>query len=187
MDYLKTYEFWKNDPFFDEATRAELAALTDEKEIKERFYKDLEFGTGGLRGIIGAGSNRINKYNVRRATTGFAQFLLEKYGEEAKKRGIAVAFDCRNFSREFAKETALTMAALGIPVDLYTILSATPLLSFTVRYLNCVGGVVITASHNPAEYNGYKAYDETGCQLLPDDADRVIAKVNAVDIRSTKV
>ncbi|MBR6352011.1 MAG: phospho-sugar mutase [Firmicutes bacterium] len=187
MDYLKTYEFWKNDPFFDEATRAELAALTDEKEIKERFYKDLEFGTGGLRGIIGAGSNRINKYNVRRATTGFAQFLLEKYGEEAKKRGIAVAFDCRNFSREFAKETALTMAALGIPVYLYTILSATPLLSFTVRYLNCVGGVVITASHNPAEYNGYKAYDETGCQLLPDDADRVIAKVNAVDIRSTKV
>lgn len=187
MDYLKTYEFWKNDPFFDEETRAELAALTDEKEIKERFYKDLEFGTGGLRGIIGAGSNRINKYNVRRATTGFAQFLLEKYGEEAKKRGIAVAFDCRNFSREFAKETALTMAALGIPVYLYTILSATPLLSFTVRYLNCVGGVVITASHNPAEYNGYKAYDETGCQLLPDDADRVIAKVNAVDIRSTKV
>ncbi len=186
MDYLKTYEFWKNDPFFDEATRAELSALTDEKEIKERFYKDLEFGTGGLRGIIGAGSNRINKYNVRRATTGFAQFLLEKYGEEAKKRGIAVAFDCRNFSREFAKETALTMAALGIPVYLYTILSATPLLSFTVRYLNCVGGVVITASHNPAEYNGYKAYDETGCQLLPDDADRVIAKVNAVDIRSTK-
>ncbi len=186
MDYLKTYEFWKNDPFFDEETRAELAALTDEKEIKERFYKDLEFGTGGLRGIIGAGSNRINKYNVRRATTGFAQFLLEKYGEEAKKRGIAVAFDCRNFSREFAKETALTMAALGIPVYLYTILSATPLLSFTVRYLNCVGGVVITASHNPAEYNGYKAYDETGCQLLPDDADRVIAKVNAVDIRSTK-
>ena len=187
MDYRETYELWKNDPFFDEETRAELAALTDEKEIKERFYKELEFGTGGLRGIIGAGSNRINKYNVRRATTGYAQFLLEKFGEDAKKRGIAVAFDCRNFSREFARETALTMAAFGIKVYLYTILSATPLLSFTVRHLGCVGGVVITASHNPAEYNGYKAYDETGCQLLPDDADNVIAKVGAVDIRSTKV
>lgn len=187
MGYRESYEFWKNDPFFDKETRAELAAITDEKEIKERFYRELEFGTGGLRGIIGAGSNRINKYNVRRATTGFARFLLEKYGEDAKRRGIAVAFDCRKYSRDFARETALTMAAFGIKVYLYTILSATPLLSFTVRRLNCVGGVVITASHNPAEYNGYKAYDETGCQLLPDDADNVISKVGAVDIRSTEV
>lgn len=187
MDYRKTYELWKSDPFFDEETRAEIAALTDEKEIRERFYKDIEFGTGGLRGILGAGSNRMNKYNIRRASTGFAKHLLEKFGDEAKKRGVAVAFDCRNFSEEFAKETALTMAYFGIPAYLFDRLSATPLLSFTVRDLGCVGGIVITASHNPPEYNGYKAYDETGCQLLPDDADKVTENFKAVDIRSTRV
>ena len=184
-DYREKYEFWKNDGFFDEETRAELAALTDEKEIEDRFYKDLEFGTGGLRGILGAGSNRMNKYNVRKATTGFGLFLLEKWGDEAKTRGIAIGHDCRNFSAEFAREVALTMNALGIPAYLYPTLSATPLLSFTVRHLDCVGGVEITASHNPSIYNGYKAYDETGCQLGIEDADAVIAKVNATDITRT--
>ncbi len=185
-DYRKVYEFWKTDAFFDEETHRELASLTDEKEIEERFYKNLEFGTGGLRGIIGAGSNRINRYNVRRATTGFANFLLEKFGDEAKKKGVAVAFDCRNFSREFASETALTFAYCGIPAYLFDCLSATPLLSFTVRELGCCGGVVITASHNPKEYNGYKAYDETGCQLGPVDAAKVIDHVEAVDITTTR-
>lgn len=184
-DYREKYEFWKNNKFFDEETRLELAAISDEKEIEERFYKDLEFGTGGLRGILGAGSNRMNKYNIRKATTGFGLFLLEKWGDEAKARGIAIGHDCRNYSPEFAREVALTMNALGIPAYLYPTLSATPLLSFTVRHLNCVGGVEITASHNPSIYNGYKAYDETGCQLGIEDADAVIAKVNAVDITKT--
>ncbi|HQC35473.1 MAG TPA: phospho-sugar mutase, partial [Bacillota bacterium] len=158
-NYRDIYEFWKNDSFFDEQTRAELAAISDEKEIEERFYRDLSFGTGGLRGIIGAGSNRMNRYTVRRASTGFARFLLDKFGEDAKKRGVAIARDSRNFSAEFAEETALTMCAMGIPAYLFDELSSTPLLSFTVRELGCVGGVVITASHNPKEYNGYKAYD----------------------------
>lgn len=188
MDYKKVYEFWKTDNFFDNDTKAELAALTDEKEIEDRFYRDLEFGTGGLRGILGAGSNRMNKYNVRRATTGFAQFLKEAFGEEAARdRGLAIAFDCRNGSREFAKAAALTMAAAGIKAYLFTILSATPLLSYTVRKLGCVGGVVVTASHNPKEYNGYKAYDSTGCQLGLEDAAAVIEKVGKVDITSTVV
>ncbi|MBR5755971.1 MAG: phospho-sugar mutase, partial [Firmicutes bacterium] len=185
MGYKDTFEIWKNDPFFDEKDREELAKLTDEKEIEDRFYRDLEFGTGGLRGVLGVGSNRMNKYNIRRATTGFADFLLDKWGDEAKKRGVAVAFDCRNGSKEFALETALTMNAKGIPAYLYDQLSATPLLSWTVRYLGCVGGVVVTASHNPKEYNGYKAYDETGAQLFPDDADAVIECVEKVDVRKT--
>jgi len=185
MGYKETYEIWKTDPFFDEADRKELEALTDEKEIEDRFYRDLEFGTGGLRGVLGVGSNRMNKYNIRRATTGFGNFLLKKWGDDAKKKGVAVAFDCRNGSKEFALETALTMNALGIPAYLYDQLSATPLLSWTVRYLGCVGGVVVTASHNPKEYNGYKAYDETGAQLFPDDADAVIEEVEKVDVRKT--
>ncbi|MDD6274402.1 MAG: phospho-sugar mutase [Clostridiaceae bacterium] len=185
--YRETFEYWKNDPFFDEATRAELASLTDEREIEDRFYRDLEFGTGGLRGVMGAGTNRMNQYNVRRATTGFAQFLLDTYGDAAKTRGVAIAFDSRNRSQEFAHEAALTMAAAGIPAYLFTILSATPLLSFAVRHLGCAGGIVITASHNPKEYNGYKAYDETGCQLGLEDAAAVIDRVGAVDITATRV
>ncbi len=181
MDYRETYELWKNDPCFDEADRKELALLTDEKEIEDRFYKELEFGTGGLRGIMGIGSNRINKYNVRKASNGFAKFLIEKYGTNVW-RGVAIAYDTRNNSADYAKEAALAFTANGIPVYLFTFVSATPLLSFAVRYYNCVGGVVITASHNPKEYNGYKAYDETGCQLLPEDADAVIAKVNSISV-----
>ena len=181
MNYRELYELWKNDPYFDEKDRAELAAVSDEKEIEDRFYKELEFGTGGLRGVMGIGSNRFNKYNVRKATNGFARFLLDKYGMNVW-RGVAVAYDTRNNSAEYAKETALAFAANGIPVYLFSFESATPLLSFAVRYYHCVGGVVVTASHNPKEYNGYKAYDEDGCQLLPDDADAVIAKVNAVSV-----
>ncbi len=183
-DYLKTYELWKSDPYFDEVSRAELAAVTDEKEIEDRFYKDLEFGTGGLRGVMGFGSNRMNIYTVRRASAGFAAFLREKYGDEACSRGVAVAWDVRNNSFSFAKETALTMAACGVKAYLFDVVSPTPLLSFAVRELGCVGGVVITASHNTREYNGYKAYDETGCQLLIDDAEAVIARVEATEITS---
>ena len=186
-NYRETFAYWKNSSFFDEATRAELAALTDEREIEDRFYRDLEFGTGGLRGVMGAGTNRMNRYTVRRATAGFAQFLLDTYGEAAKTRGVAIAYDSRNHSAEFAREAALTMAAAGIPAYLFTILSATPLLSFAVRHLGCAGGIVVTASHNPKEYNGYKAYDETGCQLGLEDAAAVIRRVEAVDIPSARV
>ena len=181
MNYRETYELWKTNPYFDEEDRKELALISDEKEIEDRFYKDLEFGTGGLRGIMGLGSNRINKYNVRKASNGFAKFLLDKYGTEVW-RGVAIAYDTRNNSASYAKEAALAFAANGIPVYLFTFVSATPLLSFAVRYYHCVGGVVITASHNPKEYNGYKAYDENGCQLLPDDADAVIKKVNSISV-----
>lgn len=184
MGYKEVYELWKTNPFFDEKDRKELESLTDEKEIEDRFYKDLEFGTAGLRGILGVGSNRMNKYNIRRATTGFAKYLLDTYGEEAKKRGIAIAYDCRNFSPEFAKETALTMCKYGIPAYLYDMISATPLLSWTVRALNCVGGVVVTASHNPAAYNGYKVYDETGCQIGEETADAITKIIESLDITS---
>ena len=131
-NYREKYEFWKNDSFFDEETRAELAALTDEKEIEDRFYRDLEFGTGGARGIMGAGTNRFNSYNVRRISTGFANYMLKTFGDEAKKKGVAVAFDTRNNSQEYARQTALTMCACGIPAYLYTITCPTPTLSFTV-------------------------------------------------------
>ena len=186
-DYKERYEFWKSNSFFDEATRAELASLTDEKEIEDRFYRDLEFGTGGARGLMGAGTNRFNSYNVRRITTGFAAYLLKTFGEDAKKRGVAVAFDTRNNSAEYARQTALTMCAAGIPAYLYTMTCPTPMLSFTVRQLNCVGGVIVTASHNTKEYNGYKAYDETGCQLYPYTADAVIAEVDKVEITKTVI
>lgn len=185
-DYRENFKFWTTSPIFDEETKAELLAIKDEKEIEDRFYKDLEFGTGGARGIMGAGTNRMNKYNIRKITAGFAIHLLSKFGDDAKKKGVAIAFDSRNNSKEFAKEAALTFCAYGIPTYLYTIISATPLLSFTVRYLDCVGGVVVTASHNTKEYNGYKAYDETGCQLYPTQADEVIAEVEKVNLSDVK-
>ncbi|MDO5331572.1 MAG: phospho-sugar mutase, partial [Bacillota bacterium] len=127
-DYKENFKFWTTSPIFDEETKKELLAITDEKEIEDRFYKDLEFGTGGARGIMGAGTNRLNKYNIRKITAGFAIHLLSKFGDDAKKKGVAVAYDSRNNSKEFAKETALTFAAYGIPAYLYTIVSATPLL-----------------------------------------------------------
>lgn len=186
MGYKEKYEFWTTSPIFDEETKNELLSIKDEKEIEDRFYKDLEFGTGGARGIMGAGTNRINKYNIRKITAGFAIHLLSKFGEDAKEKGVAIAFDSRNNSKEFANEAALTFCAYGIKTYLYTIISATPLLSFTVRKLGCVGGVVVTASHNTKEYNGYKAYDETGCQLFPTQADEVISEVEKVDLANVK-
>jgi len=185
MTYKEKYELWKSNKFFDECFITELENLCDEKEIEDRFYKELEFGTGGLRGIMGAGSNRMNKYTVRKAAKGFGLFLLDEYKEDAKEKGVAVAYDTRNNSKDFAKETALTIANLGIKVYLFEMVSATPLLSFAVRYLGCAGGVVITASHNTKEYNGFKAYDKYGCQLSLDDANKTINKINELEI--TKV
>ncbi len=172
------YNFWiKNS---DKETADELISLADNKdEIYDRFYKELEFGTGGMRGVIGAGSNRINKYTIAKATKGFAEYIKAN-GEESCKKGIAIAHDNRRCSRLFAEMTAGVLAKNGIKAYLFEDLRTTPELSFAVRFLGAFGGVVITASHNPPEYNGYKLYDETGCQLIPEAADKVtsyIAKV----------
>ena len=165
MGYMENYKKWCEDTYFDEATRAELKAIEgNDKEIQERFYKDLEFGTGGLRGIIGAGTNRLNIYTVSKATQGFANYII-KQGEEAVKKGVAIAFDSRRMSPEFAEITALVLNGNGIKTYIYPSLRPTPMLSFAVRELNCTGGVVITASHNPPEYNGYKVYWADGGQV----------------------
>lgn len=177
---LDTYELWRTNEFFDEETRKELNADLDEKEIEDRFWRDLEFGTGGLRGVMGAGTNRMNKYIIRKATRGLANYLNDKYGAEVS-RGVAIAYDSRNNSSAFALEAALTLAGANIPAYLYDQLEPTPVLSFTVRELGCVAGIVVTASHNPREYNGYKVYDEEGCQVLIDDANKIISYVNAID------
>ena len=179
MGYREEYERWCKDPAFDEATRRELLALTDEKEIEDRFYTSLEFGTAGLRGIMGAGTNRMNPYTVGKATLGLAEYLLEEV-PDAANRGVAVAYDTRNRSREFAQRTAEILTAKGIRVYLYDQPAPIPVLSYTVRKLHCAAGVVITASHNPPAYNGYKAYDETGCQLGVEPAAKVLEKVNAI-------
>lgn len=184
--FKEEYEYWLSSPLFDDETKDELKVIKDEKEIEDRFYKNLEFGTGGARGIMGAGTNRMNVYNVRKISAGFANHLLKEYGEDAKQKGVAIAFDSRNNSQFFAKAAALTFAAYGIPAYLYSIISSTPLLSFTVRDLGCIGGVVLTASHNTKEYNGYKAYDKTGCQLFPTEADKVIAEVEKIKLEDVK-
>ncbi len=179
MDFMKKYIHWCENS--DETTANELKALSgNEAEIKDRFYKDLEFGTAGLRGVIGAGSNRMNIYTVAKASKGFADYICSK-GEKAKEDGIVIAHDNRRMSREFAEVTAGVLAANGIKSYLFESLRTTPELSFSVRYLGCFGGVVITASHNPPEYNGYKLYDENGCQLVPHLADEVTTFVNAVE------
>lgn len=181
MDYRERYELWKTDTFFDENTRDELQALDDAKEIEDRFYRDLEFGTGGLRGIMGAGTNRMNKYTVGKATTGLGRYVLETYGAEVcKKRGVVIGYDTRNNSDIFSKIAADVLSGMGIRVYLHEAARPTPQLSFSVKYLGCVAGIVITASHNPKEYNGYKVYDEYGCQIVPHQAKEVIAYVDAV-------
>ncbi len=172
--------YWKNDPYFDEETRASLARIKDEKELFDVFYRDLEFGTAGMRGVMGAGPNRMNKYVVRRATRGFALYLKERF-PDAGKRGVVIAYDTRNGSRAFAEETALMLCADGIKALLFGAPSPVPLLSFTVRHRKAAGGVAITASHNPKEYNGYKVYDETGCQLLPEGAAEVARAAEAIN------
>lgn len=180
MNYLDTFREWKSDPFFDPETRAELEGLTDAKEIEDRFYRELEFGTGGLRGVMGAGTNRMNRYTVGKATAGLGRYLLAAYGEAAKNRGVAICYDTRHNSELFAGVTADVLSAMGIPVYLHAYARPVPQLSFTVPFFNCVAGVMITASHNPKEYNGYKVYDEYGCQLVPNQAEQVIRFVDSV-------
>ncbi len=185
MDYKAVYEQWLTDPRFDEATKEELRAISgDEKEIKERFYTELEFGTAGLRGIIGAGTNRMNEYVVRHATQGLANYIIK---QGAQDKGVAIAYDSRHMSPEFADFAALCLAANGIKAYVFESLRPTPMLSFAVRYLHCTAGINITASHNPAEYNGYKVYWEDGAQITPPHDTGIMEEVrNVPDYTSPK-
>ena len=182
---MKKYQEWCENPYFDEKTRKELKNIAgDEKEISDRFYKDLAFGTGGLRGVIGAGTNRMNIYTVRKATQGLANFIIEENGQE---KGVAIAFDSRNMSPEFAEEAARCLCANGIRTWLFESLRPTPELSFALRELGCIAGIVVTASHNPPEYNGYKVYWEDGAQITDPKAEQIIARVNAItDLTTVK-
>lgn len=176
----KAYESWLNDPHIDEATKAELRAIADQPaEIEERFYKDLEFGTGGLRGIMGAGTNRMNRYTVARATQGFAQYILANR-KEGENPSVVIAYDSRQNSPEFALTSALVLAANGIQAKVFPELRPTPQLSYAVRALKASGGIVITASHNPPEYNGYKVYNAEGGQLVPHEAEQVIEQIRGI-------
>ncbi len=181
MDIHEKYEYWLT---FDDNTKNELESITDKKEIEDRFYKDLEFGTGGLRGIMGAGANRMNKYTVGKATKGLCEYLKNEFAGE---KSVVIAYDSRNNSKAFAECAAEILCYNGIKTFLFEEIMPTPVLSFSVRYLNCNAGIVITASHNPKEYNGYKVYDEYGCQLVPQYADKVISYINNVkNIKSVK-
>lgn len=178
MDYKEIYNQWLENPYFDEATKEELKAIKDdENEIKERFYMDLEFGTAGLRGIIGAGTNRMNIYVVRRATQGLANYIAKV---DKKSQGVAIAYDSRHMSPEFAQEAALCLAANGIKAYIFETLRPTPELSFAVRHLGCVAGINVTASHNPPEYNGYKVYWEDGAQITPPHDTGIMGEVKAI-------
>ena len=178
MDYKEVYEQWLANPYFDEATKEELKKIaSDENEIKERFYMDLEFGTAGLRGIIGAGTNRMNIYVVRRATQGLANYIDKV---DKKAQGVAIAYDSRHMSPEFAQEAALCLAANGIKAYIFETLRPTPELSFAVRHLGCVAGINVTASHNPPEYNGYKVYWEDGAQITPPHDSGIMGEVKAI-------
>ncbi|MBR2455233.1 MAG: phospho-sugar mutase [Clostridia bacterium] len=182
MTIKEKFDYWYS---FDEDTKNELLSLTDEKEIEDRFYKDLEFGTGGLRGIMGAGPNRMNRYTIAKATKGYADYLKSSFKGEIS---VAIAYDSRNNSQYFSQVAAGVLASNGIKVYIYDTLMPTPVLSFTAKYLGCNGGIVLTASHNPKEYNGYKIYDEKGCQLVPQFASQVIDFVNAItDLKSVDV
>ena len=178
MDYKEIYNQWLENPYFDEATKEELKAIKDdENEIKERFYMDLEFGTAGLRGIIGAGTNRMNIYVVRRATQGLANYIAKV---DKKSQGVAIAYDSRHMSPEFAQEAALCLAANGIKAYIFETLRPTPELSFAVRHLGCVAGINVTASHNPPEYNGYKVYWEDGAQITPPHDSGIMGEVKSI-------
>ena len=178
MDYKEVYQEWLENPYFDENTKAELKSIAgDENEIKERFYMDLEFGTAGLRGVIGAGTNRMNIYVVRRATQGLANYIAKV---DKKSQGVAIAYDSRHMSPEFAQEAALCLAANGIKAYIFETLRPTPELSFAVRHLGCVAGINVTASHNPPEYNGYKVYWEDGAQITPPHDSGIMGEVKAI-------
>lgn len=178
MEYRENYNEWINNPYFDEATKEELRGIAeDENEIKERFYKELEFGTAGLRGIIGAGTNRLNIYTVRKATQGLANYIMKNGGQD---KGVAIAYDSRRMSPEFADEAALCLAANGIKAYVFDALRPTPELSYAVRRLGCIAGINITASHNPPEYNGYKVYWEDGAQITPPHDKGIMDEVKAV-------
>jgi len=185
MGYKETYQFWLEDAYFDAQTKAELKAIADdEKEIEDRFYRDLEFGTGGLRGVIGAGTNRMNVYTVRKATQGLANYILSQNGAD---KGVAIAYDSRFMSPEFADEAALCLAANGIKTYVFDALRPTPELSFALRKLGCISGIVITASHNPPEYNGYKVYWEDGAQITaPKDKEIITEVKNVTDYHMVK-
>ena len=178
MGYMENYEQWLANPYFDAQTKAELESIKgNEKEIEDRFYMDLEFGTAGLRGVIGAGTNRMNIYTVRKATQGLANYIAQK---DAKAQGVAIAYDSRNMSPEFAEEAALCLAANGIKAYIFDALRPTPELSFAVRKLGCIAGINITASHNPPEYNGYKVYWEDGAQITPPHDKGIMSEVKAI-------
>lgn len=178
MNYKDTYNDWLQNPYFDEATKEELRAIADdEKEIEDRFYRQLEFGTGGLRGVIGAGTNRMNIYTVRQATQGLANYIISQNGQE---KGVAIAYDSRIMSPEFATEAALCLNANGIKTYRFTSIRPTPELSFAVRKLGCIAGIVVTASHNPRDYNGYKVYWEDGAQITPPHDKNILAEVAKV-------
>lgn len=180
MDYKEKYQQWLD--FADNDTKAELTSITDEKDIEDRFYKDLAFGTGGLRGIMGAGSNRMNRYTVGKATLGLAKYLKNKNDGEIS---VAIAYDTRNNSQYFAKTAAGIFASQGIKVYIYEMVVPVPVLSFTTHYLSCTAGVMLTASHNPKEYNGYKVYDDKGCQFCTEDAKNAISFINDITDYST--
>ena len=185
MSYREQYDFWLKDAYFDEATKEELRSIAEnEGEIEDRFYKELEFGTGGLRGVIGAGTNRMNIYTVRKATQGLANYIIKQGGRD---RGVAIAYDSRRMSPEFADEAALCLCANGIKAYVFDALRPTPELSFALRTLHCISGIVITASHNPPEYNGYKAYWEDGAQVTaPRDKEIITEVKNVTDYHEVK-
>ncbi|MDB8558540.1 phospho-sugar mutase [Turicibacter sanguinis] len=176
--HLEQYKIWMNQENLEAYLKEQLQNLT-EAEIEDAFYRNLEFGTGGMRGVVGPGTNRMNIYTIRKANVGFAKYLLN-LGEHVKEQGVVIAYDCRHFSPEFAMESAKVLATYGIKAYIFESLRPTPELSFAVRYLKAAGGIVVTASHNPPEYNGYKLYDESGCQLVPHQGDQVIELVEQV-------
>lgn len=181
MEYRQNYDKWLNESYFDESVREELMNISnDEEEIKDRFYKNLSFGTAGLRGKIGAGTNRMNKYTVALATQALALTIISEGGDNAKNKGVAIAYDTRKFSDVFAKTAALVLAYNGIKVYLFDDIRPTPMLAYTIRKLGCYSGIMITASHNPKEYNGYKVYWKEGSQILPHVADKIVGKFDSI-------
>ena len=186
MNYFDEYKKWLDSSSIDAEDKAKLKEIeNNESEIKEAFYQNLAFGTAGLRGVIGLGTNLMNKYVVRRATQGIANYI-SKHGEELKNRGVVIGYDSRHFSPEFALETALTLCANGVKTYLFESLRPVPEISFSIRHLKCIAGIAITASHNPAKYNGYKAYWEDGGQLPPAVSDKVLEEINALDMFDAK-